>query len=102
LASRSANLEHTASYAACFREAGDEEGARVPEIIGREQIAHVGFADRWFEASVSDLEFDAWRAPPLSPLLMRGRRRESSCAECAVTLAGGPWAYVVSAAALRR
>jgi uncharacterized ferritin-like protein (DUF455 family) len=72
----SANLEHTASYAARFREAGDEEGARVQELIGREEIAHVRFGARWFEAFLGDLEFDAWRAAlpaPLSPLLMRGR-----------------------------
>ena len=72
----SANLEHTASYAARFREAGDEEGARVQEIIGREEIAHVRFGARWFATFLGDLDFDAWRAAlpaPLSPLLMRGR-----------------------------
>jgi uncharacterized ferritin-like protein (DUF455 family) len=72
----SANLEHTASYAARFRDAGDEEGARVQEIIGREEIAHVRFGARWFELFRGDLDFESWRAalpPPLSPLLMRGR-----------------------------
>ena len=72
----SANLEHTASYAARFREAGDEEGARVQEMIGREEIAHVRFGARWFEVFRGAMEFESWRSalpPPLSPLLMRGR-----------------------------
>ena len=46
----SANLEHTASFAARFREAGDEQAARVQETVGREEIAHVRFGARWFEA----------------------------------------------------
>jgi uncharacterized ferritin-like protein (DUF455 family) len=76
----SANLEHTASFAARFREAGDEEGARIQEIIGREEIGHVRFGTRWFERFTSSdgrsLSFDMWRRalpPPLSPLLMRGK-----------------------------
>ena len=44
----SANLEHTATYAARFREAGDEQGARAQEIVGAEEIAHVRFGARWF------------------------------------------------------
>lgn len=72
----SANLEHTASFAARFREAGDEEGARVQEVVGREEIAHVRFGVRWFEHFRAELAFDAWAAAlpaPLTPLLMRGR-----------------------------
>jgi uncharacterized ferritin-like protein (DUF455 family) len=72
----SANLEHTASYAARFREAGDEQGARVQEIIGLEEIAHVRFGARWFETFCGVLDFDRWKAAlpaPLSPMLMRGR-----------------------------
>jgi uncharacterized ferritin-like protein (DUF455 family) len=72
----SANLEHTASYAARFREAGDEEGARIQEIIGLEEIAHVRFGARWFETFTGSVDFDRWKAAlpaPLSPLLMRGR-----------------------------
>ncbi len=71
----SANLEHTAAYAARFRLAGDEEGARVQEQVGLEEIAHVRFGARWFEELAGPLEFDAWRRalpPPLTPLLMRG------------------------------
>lgn len=72
----SANLEHTATYAARFREAGDEEGARAQELVGREEIAHVRFGAKWFERFAGALEFDAWKRalpPPLTPLLMRGR-----------------------------
>lgn len=72
----SANLEHSAAYAARFREAGDEQGARVQELIGLEEIAHVRFGTRWFEIFNGKLDFASWQAalpPPLSPLLMRGR-----------------------------
>lgn len=72
----SANLEHTASFAARFRAAGDAEGARAQEIVGREEIAHVRFGATWFARFEGALEFDAWRRalpPPLTPLLMRGR-----------------------------
>jgi uncharacterized ferritin-like protein (DUF455 family) len=72
----SANLEHAASFAARFREAGDEAGALLQEQVGREEIAHVRFGARWFQAFRSTLDFEVWRsalAPPLSPMLMRGR-----------------------------
>ena len=72
----SANLEHTASFAARFHAAGDHEGARVQQRIGREEIGHVRFGVRWFQAFRSALEFETWRLAlpsPLSPMLMRGR-----------------------------
>ena len=72
----SANLEHTASFAARFREAGDEEGARAQELVGLEEIAHVRFGVRWFQHFTGGLEFDVWARAlpsPLTPLLMRGR-----------------------------
>ncbi len=72
----SANLEHTTSYAARFRDAGDEQGARVQELIGREEVAHVRFGARWFETFRGGMDFETWRTAlpaPLSPLLMRGR-----------------------------
>jgi uncharacterized ferritin-like protein (DUF455 family) len=72
----SANLEHSASFAARFREAGDEEGARLQERVGSEEIAHVRFGVRWFRAFRSTLDFETWRralVPPLSPVLMRGQ-----------------------------
>lgn len=71
----SANLEHASSFAARFRAAGDEEGARAQEIVAREEIEHVRFGVKWFEALAAPLEFEAWRRAlpePLSPLLMRG------------------------------
>ena len=80
----SANLEHAASFAARFRQVGDEASARVQETVGREEIAHVRFGVRWFsrlqrlegpDGGEDELSFDAWRTalpPPLTPLLMRG------------------------------
>jgi uncharacterized ferritin-like protein (DUF455 family) len=72
----SANLEHTASFAARFREAGDEEGARVQEQIGREEVGHALFGKHWFEVLRGALDFETWRQAlpaPLSPILMRGK-----------------------------
>ena len=72
----SANLEHTASFAARFRSAGDEEGARIQEVVGREEIAHVRFGATWFSHFRGGIAFDDWAnhlPDPLSPILMRGR-----------------------------
>jgi uncharacterized ferritin-like protein (DUF455 family) len=69
------NLEHSARFAARFREAGDEEGARIQEQVGREEVPHVRFAARWFRELVGPLTFESWRRhlpAPLSPMLMRG------------------------------
>ena len=71
----SANLEHAATFAAAFRDAGDEESARVQEVVGLEEIAHVRFGARWFTHFRGAVTFDAWCAAlpsPLTPLLMRG------------------------------
>lgn len=71
----SANLDHSAEFAARFRAAGDEEGARVQELVGREELAHVRFGVRWFQHFTGGLDFDTWcrsLPAPLSPLLMRG------------------------------
>ena len=71
----SANLEHAASFAARFRQVGDEDGARAQELVGREEIAHVRFGVTWFEAFAAPLDFEIWRRAlpePLTPLLMRG------------------------------
>ncbi len=70
-----ANLDHSAAFAARFREAGDEDGARAQELVGLEEIAHVRFGARWFAHFRGALSFAAWRdalPAPLSPLLMRG------------------------------
>ena len=71
-----ANLDHTARFAALFRAIGDHEAARVTEVIGQEEVAHVRFAARWFRTFTGGLDFDSFRAalpPPLSPLVLRGR-----------------------------
>lgn len=71
----SANLEHAATFAAQFREAGDEDAARAQELVGREEIAHVRFGVRWFsELGPGPFDFATWKAAlpePLTPLLMR-------------------------------
>lgn len=72
----SANLEHAADFAARFRQVGDEESARVQELVGLEEIAHVRFGAKWFAHFHGELDFNAWSAslpPPLSPMLMRGQ-----------------------------
>ncbi len=71
----SANLEHTATFAEKFRRAGDEESARVQEVVGLEEIAHVRFGVKWFTTLTGGLDFATWLKSlpaPLSPLLMRG------------------------------
>jgi uncharacterized ferritin-like protein (DUF455 family) len=88
----SANLEHSSSFAARFRAVGDEQGARVQEVVGLEEIAHVRFGVRWFQEWNGELTFDAWRRAlpePLTPMLMRGHplRRDAR------TRAGQPAAF---------
>jgi len=71
-----ANLEHAANFAARFRLAGDEAGARLQERIAAEEVAHVGFATRWFARWTGGCDFAAWAEhlpPPLSPWVMQGR-----------------------------
>jgi uncharacterized ferritin-like protein (DUF455 family) len=70
------NLDHTARFAAMFREAGDLTGARLQELVGAEEIAHVAFGAHWFRAFTGSLSFSSWmsRLPsPLSPMVMRGK-----------------------------
>ncbi len=70
------NLEHAPRFAARFRDAGDEEGARVQEQVAREEVPHVRFAARWFRELAGPLTFEAWRRAlpaPLSPMVLRGR-----------------------------
>ncbi|MEZ4445785.1 MAG: DUF455 family protein [Polyangiaceae bacterium] len=71
------NLDHTLRFAARFREAGDEAGARLQETVGREEVAHVRFALKWFRHFTGQVDFDDWVGhlpAPLSPAVMRGRR----------------------------
>ena len=70
------NLDHARRFAERFRAAGDEEGARLQELIGEEDFPHVRFARAWFLRLGGGDDFDAWRAElpkPLSPILMRGK-----------------------------
>jgi uncharacterized ferritin-like protein (DUF455 family) len=80
------NLDHAARFAARFRAAGDLEGAAIQERVGREEIAHVRFAVRWFRVFTGcapdddglldgEAAFARWREAlpsPLTPLVMRG------------------------------
>lgn len=70
-----ANLDHTRRFAELFRAAGDEEGARLQELVGEEEVPHVRFAAQWLARWTGALEFESWRAQlpaPLTPILMRG------------------------------
>lgn len=71
-----ANLDHSARFARHFREVGDEEGARLQEQVGLEEIPHVRFAVRWFEEWAGPLRMERWLEnlpAPLTPIVMRGR-----------------------------
>lgn len=71
-----ANLDHTERFARLFREVGDEEGARLQELVGREEEPHVRFAIHWFEHLAGGLEWERWRThlpAPLTPIVMRGK-----------------------------
>jgi len=71
-----ANLEHTERFAGWFRAVGDERGADIQDQVGREEVAHVRFATRWFREWTGDVDFDAWCAqlpPPITPLLLKGK-----------------------------
>ncbi len=70
-----ANLEHAPVFAARFRAVGDEAGALVQERVGREELAHVRIATRWFTRWTGACDFDEWVThlpPPLSPWVLRG------------------------------
>lgn len=70
-----ANLEYAGDFAARFRLAGDEHGALIQERIAKEEVAHVGFATRWFARWTGGCDFETWAAqlpPPMSPWVMHG------------------------------
>ena len=70
-----ANLEYAADFAARFRTVGDEPGALLQERIAKEEVAHVGFATRWFARWTGGCDFQTWAAElpaPLSPWVMHG------------------------------
>ncbi len=72
-----ANLDHCPRFAAQFRAAGDEAGARILERVQQDEIGHVAFAAHWFEQFTgAPLEYASWRAAlpaPLTPALLQGR-----------------------------
>lgn len=72
-----ANLDHSARFAAAFREAGDEEGAKILDRVAKDEIRHVRFARTWFERFTgTPVSFEDWSRAlptPLSPGLFRGR-----------------------------
>jgi uncharacterized ferritin-like protein (DUF455 family) len=93
-----ANLEHAPSFAARFRQAGDEVGARIQERIAAEEVAHVGFATRWFARWTGGCDFETWARhlpPPLSPWVMHGQ----PIAHDARRRAGMPDAFVAALSA---
>ena len=93
-----ANLEYAPNFAARFRQAGDELGAEIQERIGAEEVAHVGFATRWFARWTGGCDFDEWSRrlpPPLSPWVMHGQ----PIAADARRRAGMPDAFVQALAA---
>lgn len=75
-----ANIEHAERFTGQFAAAGDAESARVVERVGREEVAHVRFAARWFthfDGGDPDEgpDFERWAASlpaPLTPSVMRG------------------------------
>ncbi len=75
------NLEHARRFDQLLQEAGDPESAALVARVGREEVAHVHFAARWFsewsDAAPEDgPDFDRWAAelpPPLTPAVLRGR-----------------------------
>jgi uncharacterized ferritin-like protein (DUF455 family) len=70
-----ANLEYAGDFAARFRAVGDEAGALIQERIAKEEVAHVGFATRWFARWTGGCDFETWAAElpaPLSPWVMHG------------------------------
>lgn len=69
------NLDHTRRFAQWFREAGDEEGAALQDLVGDEEVNHVQFAVHWFSEWSGGVPFDAWRkalVEPLTPTMFRG------------------------------
>ncbi len=71
-----ANLDHSSRFAKIFRDFGDEAGAKVQERVGRDEIRHVRFAAKWFQAFGPSLDFETWAKqlpPPLTPQILQGR-----------------------------
>lgn len=72
-----ANLEHAPTFAARFAAVGAERVAAHLHEVARDEVQHVRFGVRWFQHFVGPVDFETWRKtlpPPLTPLLMRGKR----------------------------
>lgn len=79
-----ANLEHAPYFGARLRAAGDERAAQLQDLIAREELLHVRFGVRWFARWTGGQSFEAWQAalpPPLTPLMMRGKRFDARARE---------------------
>lgn len=72
------NLDHAERFAEWFAAAGDPQSAKVQDVVGREEIAHVRFAVRWlrhWQGSEGPLDFATWSGDliaPLTPMMFRG------------------------------
>jgi len=74
------NLEHARRFDLLLRDAGDPESAELVARVGREEVAHVHFAARWFSewsgaAPEGGPDFERWAAElpaPLTPAVLRG------------------------------
>lgn len=79
-----ANLDHTERFAGWFRLVGENVGADIIEQVGREEVAHVRFATRWFRSWTGNVDFDAWVGalpPPMTPLVLRGKTLQRAARE---------------------
>ena len=74
------NLEHARRFDEQLTAAGDGRSAGLVARVGREEVAHVHFAARWFSRWTgveegSGPDFDRWAAElprPLTPAVLRG------------------------------
>jgi uncharacterized ferritin-like protein (DUF455 family) len=74
-----ANLDFSLLYRDAFREAGDEESARVCQRVHDEEVAHVRLASQWLrrldpEGRDEIAAYDAAVPFPLGPSRAKGRR----------------------------
>jgi uncharacterized ferritin-like protein (DUF455 family) len=79
-----ANLDFAPLYRDAFRQAGDEESARVCERVHRDEVGHVGFAVHWLRAlggahAGGDIELYERAVPfPLCAARAKGRRFDAT------------------------
>lgn len=73
------NLDHTVEFTDYFRQAGDEQSAKLMEVIHRDEIEHVAFGMKWLRAlkPPGQSDWDAYRSHlhwPLRPAKAKGDR----------------------------